>query len=295
MALVIYSSELLGRIAYDDAQYEINRDGYLWYTNKTYKPTQPVGLKNYSYMFRGRNKDSWFDSINLSDWDMSEAENLEGMFSNTGQLIIDGLEKWNVSKVKNMSFLFSDNYNLINLKALRDWDVSNVEDISFIFQDCWYLISLEGLEKWNVSSIKNVRQAFANCYVLEDISALCNWNFKYNVEINIEDTFYDIDHTSIKLGVPDWYKRDLKTYCNSPKKIFDVSYLENLFDYGRFVKDKIASYENGWIEHYVEFKDEDGNSYWTHFKTDSQENIDSIIWGDIMEDDSKLECWAGSL
>ena len=77
--LIYYNSVKLGNICYLSDQFEINSDdGLLHYIGTTTKPTQPIGLKNYSYMFAAR---CHLETIDLSEWNMSEVEDISYMFS----------------------------------------------------------------------------------------------------------------------------------------------------------------------------------------------------------------------
>ena len=63
---------------------------------------------------------------------------------------IIGLEKWDVSNVKNMSGMFSNcrNFNC----DLSKWDVSKVKSMAGMFQGCKKFNS--DLSKWDVSGVK---------------------------------------------------------------------------------------------------------------------------------------------
>lgn len=52
---------------------------------------------------------------------------------------IIGLEKWNTSKVTNMSYMFYKCNNLKNIKGTNKWNLENVTNMSYMFCDCWNL------------------------------------------------------------------------------------------------------------------------------------------------------------
>ena len=61
-------------------------------------------------------------------------QNMLSMFSECSVFTGTGLENWNVSKVKNMSYLFSE---CQKLKCdLSGWNVSKVKHRSDVFYDC---------------------------------------------------------------------------------------------------------------------------------------------------------------
>ena len=97
-------------------------------------------------------------NIDISDWDVSNVENMEGMFYNYDIFNCD-LSKWNVSKVKNMSCMF---LNCKNFDCdLSNWDVSNVTNMAYMFANC---PKFEGkvLKKWDVSKVKDMTVMFYN-------------------------------------------------------------------------------------------------------------------------------------
>ena len=68
------------------------------------------------------------------------------------------LNKWNVSKVTYMRFMFLDakSFN----KPLNKWNVSNVEDMLSMFQNCEDFN--QPLNNWNVSNVEDMENMFQN-------------------------------------------------------------------------------------------------------------------------------------
>ena len=75
------------------------------------------------------------------------------------------LDKWDVSNVTNMSYIFYYCYNFNS--DLSNWDVSKVEDMKGMFFRCK---KFEGknLEKWDVSKIKDMTDMFYGCDSLKN-------------------------------------------------------------------------------------------------------------------------------
>ena len=73
-------------------------------------------------------------NIDISQWDVSNVTNMNGMFVGCSNFFGKGLENWNVSNVINMSYMFCycKNFNC----DLSQWDVSNVTDMSGMFMGC---------------------------------------------------------------------------------------------------------------------------------------------------------------
>ena len=123
-----------------------------------------------------RGKDADLNNIDVSNI-TAFYENFEnkGLFEDLDPHNIK-IDKWNVSNVKDMRYIFCDckNFNC----NLENWDVSNVEDMNCMFIDCKKFIG-QGLDKWNVSNVKDMAFMFDGCYNFN--CNLSNWNVS-NVE-----------------------------------------------------------------------------------------------------------------
>ncbi|MCE3047800.1 DUF285 domain-containing protein, partial [Helicobacter sp. faydin-H17] len=66
----------------------------------------------------------------IESWDVSNVENMEGMFFEN-RIFNQSIREWDVSNVKNMREMF---YGAVSFdQDLSTWDVSNVKDMSFMF------------------------------------------------------------------------------------------------------------------------------------------------------------------
>ena len=96
--------------------------------------------------------------IDISDWDVSNVEDMAFMFADCKKFNCD-LRNWNTEKVKDMSNMF---YNCEEFNQnLEDWDVSNVESFEEMFYNCKKFDC--DLRKWNVSKGNNFNRMFYNC------------------------------------------------------------------------------------------------------------------------------------
>ena len=99
------------------------------------------------------------DNIDVSNWDVSNVINMEGLFNNCKKFNCD-LSKWDVSNVKDMSYMF---YNCGNFDCdLSNWDVSNVTNMYTMFEGCSKFKG-KGLDNWNVSNVENMYYMLYNC------------------------------------------------------------------------------------------------------------------------------------
>jgi hypothetical protein len=113
------------------------------------------------------------------------------------------ISKWNVSNVKNMSYMFSGKkagrrsiYPVLFIGDISKWDVSNVEDMSGMFN----LSEFNGdISKWDVSNVKNTDRIFGRTGLFAKsafkgdisewklISNDANYDIKWKIERQIEE------------------------------------------------------------------------------------------------------------
>ena len=87
----------------------------------------------------------------IEDWDVSNVTSMSEMFSRQARSFNQPLNKWNVSKVTDMNWMFQ-NANSFN-QPLNDWNVSNVTSMNEMFC-CAYSFN-QPLNNWNVFSCRN--------------------------------------------------------------------------------------------------------------------------------------------
>ena len=94
----------------------------------------------------------------ISCWDVSNVEDMEGMFNWCEKFNCD-ISDWDVSKVKNMYYMFNccENFN----RNISQWDVSDVKSMEGMFEYCTNF--RQNLDSWNVSNVKNMYNAFNEC------------------------------------------------------------------------------------------------------------------------------------
>lgn len=75
---------------------------------------------------------------------------------------------WNTSTLTNISNLFADFRNLIDVVGLENWDTSGLNNIGRAFIRCILLLSID-VSGWCVSSVNNARDVFRECNYLKTI------------------------------------------------------------------------------------------------------------------------------
>uniref|UniRef100_UPI003364F523 BspA family leucine-rich repeat surface protein n=1 Tax=Apilactobacillus waqarii TaxID=2851006 RepID=UPI003364F523 len=113
-------------------------------------------------------------STNDKNVDTSSMTSMMLMFSLDYNLSdISALKNWNVSNVTNMSTLFSGT-SLTNLDSISKWDVSNVTDMSSMF-NYTKIPDVNGIKDWNTGNVTNMYSMFEHTS-LTDLSGLQNWD-----------------------------------------------------------------------------------------------------------------------
>ena len=134
------------------------------------------------------------DNIDVSNWNVSNVTNMEGLFNNCKKFNCD-LSKWDVSNVKDMSYMF---YNCGNFDCdLSNWNVSKVTNMYTMFEGCSKFKG-KGLENWDVSKVESISYMFFDCINFD--CDLSNWNVN-NVK-NMKRMFYNCNLKN----TPKWYK-----------------------------------------------------------------------------------------
>ena len=161
------------------------------------------------------------DSIDISEWNVSNVIDMTEMFTNCNKFDCD-LSKWNVSKVKYMNNMF-EGCKKFTGKGLGDWDVSKANNMDFMFYNCENFNC--DLSDWDISKVKNSKFMFSKCEKFD--CDLSNWNvsnitdmsfmfdgcsnftgknlekWKLNEYANIDYIFSECDKMKNK---PSWYK-----------------------------------------------------------------------------------------
>jgi surface protein len=112
-----------------------------------------------------------FDGINdiISGWDVSKVTNMSEMFSFC-ETFNQPLDSWVVSSVETMHYMFVDceSFN----QPLNSWDVSKVTNMFAMFSGCKKFN--QPLDRWDVSQVKNMTVMFGRCYNFNQ--PLNGWN-----------------------------------------------------------------------------------------------------------------------
>jgi surface protein len=170
-----------------------------------------------AYMF----KDCYNFNCDLSEWNVSNVQNMTHMFKNCYNFNSD-INDWNVYKVISMSEMFR-NCKKFN-SNLSNWNVSGVRWMISMFAYC-NKFEGKGLEKWKFLNLKNAAQMFNGCENFNcDVS---NWDMsncldmsymfynckkfkgegldKWNIQSKVKKTLAFSKCICLK-NKPSWYK-----------------------------------------------------------------------------------------
>ena len=105
--------------------------------------------------------------LNLSNFDTSNVENMEGMFNECNKLKeIKGIDNFNTSNVTNMSGMFQECNELEHIN-LSNFDTSNVENMKGMFTACQKLKEIQGINSFNTSKVIDMKGMFIGCKEIE--------------------------------------------------------------------------------------------------------------------------------
>ena len=134
--------------------------------------------------------------VDLRNSDFSKVETIERMFNTCTNLVaIDGLNDLDISNVDNMGGIFSDCRKLPEINV-SNWNVSKVTNFGAVFRRCYELTTID-LSNWDTSNATIMSGIFTNCSKLTEID-LSNWKIDNVTTIN--QMFYGCSKlTSVKL------------------------------------------------------------------------------------------------
>lgn len=135
--------------------------------------------------------------VNLSGWDTSNVTDISKMFNRCENIKLIDCTGWNTSNIENMEKVFQFNKKLKTVKGIEDWDTSLVKNMSFMFYSCNHFNG--DLSSFDVRRVKEFVGTFAGCYNLNfDVE-----NWKINKDANMKWMFNNCN----SLNKPSWYEK----------------------------------------------------------------------------------------
>ena len=112
--------------------------------------------------------------VGIEKFDTSKVTDMTYMFQYCSNLTNLDLSKWNVSRVSNMQGIFINNSSLVSID-MSGWDTSSVNNMRSMFNGCSGLTSLD-LSSFNTSSVNDMRYMFSSCTSLRNIYVSELWS-----------------------------------------------------------------------------------------------------------------------
>ena len=178
-----------------------NYNTYQYYP-ATWKELRHIIEERYKELGPGtKNKPIDFNDIDVSKITTfySGGNNGIGLFEHTKFEHIN-ISDWDISNIENMNWMFADCEKLESIGDISNWNVSNVKYMGNMFKLCYMLKSIGDLSKWKVSNVENMQWMFYGCTSLKSVGDLSNWDI-----LNVGDMQYMFTASGIT-NKPDWYK-----------------------------------------------------------------------------------------
>ncbi|MDY5184557.1 BspA family leucine-rich repeat surface protein, partial [Helicobacter trogontum] len=134
------------------------------------------------------------DFSGIEKWNVSNVTDMAWMFSGAVSFN-QSLNSWNVSKVISMDFMFANATSFS--QPLDSWNVSKVTDMMGMFAGAESFN--QSLNSWNVGNVKDMSYMFA--YTTSFNQPLDSWDVS-----NVEDMSFIFNFSRMQKNPPKWYK-----------------------------------------------------------------------------------------
>ena len=160
--------------------------------------------------------------IDLTDIDISELDDLSGVFARLNKVEVVDISGWDVSNVTIMDYTFSRCKKLKKIIGIENLDVSKLEDANGMFYMCENLVELD-LTNWNPKLLQKTRCMFCGCSNLKIIKNIENWQLP-----NIMDVSYMFnDCTKLDVDLSNWDLTHIKDYLKYQGLVANSGITEN--------------------------------------------------------------------
>ena len=234
-----YLNEIYTKMSYINEiilKYKINNNdkirifGDFFVLNNKDKLEMVINEKTYDLdsFFILKDKNIKSDILEIKLKQIKNLRNLSFMFSECSNLIeIKNLSDLKTENVSDMKSMFSQCSNLSSIPDISNWNTSNVKNMSSIFYKCSNLLALPDISKWNIDKVIDISYIFRECSSLISLPNISNWN-TINVS-NFEGIFYKCSKLSILPDISLWNTNKVTnmsfmfSVCSSLITLSDIS------------------------------------------------------------------------
>ena len=143
--------------------------------------------------------------ISLTDIDISELDDLSGVFARLNKVEVIDISGWDTSNVTFMEEMFRKCSKLKNIIGIENLDVSKLKNANSMFYMCENLVELD-LTNWNPILLNSAWNMFSYCSNLKIIKNIENWQLP-NIK-NVSYMFYEC--TKLDVDLSNWDLRNIK-------------------------------------------------------------------------------------
>ena len=109
------------------------------------------------------------DNIDFNDIDVSNIKYFGGMFCYKLSITSIDISNWDMANAEDLEEMFIGCKNLKTTGDLSNWNTRNLKDITGMFYGCENLEFIGDLNKWNYSKITRKQNVFNLCKKLKNI------------------------------------------------------------------------------------------------------------------------------
>ena len=229
-------------------------------------------VKDISKMFMRMNLQKVPD---LSNWDLTSVENISGLFCENKNIEdLSFMSKWkNITKIVDISYLFSECYNLKSIPDLTNWKMTNVKNISYLFNGCINIRDISCIEKWEMPNLTKINNLFSNCEKLISIPDIKNWDTSLVDDMSY--LFYNCKSLESLPDISKWKTWKTSNVENMSSIFCDCAKLTSIPDISSWETRKVKDMSN-LFKNCKSLKSLPDLSNW---KTSNVENISGIFYG----------------
>ena len=131
-------------------------------------------ITNMSHLFSGC---IFLKNIKIHNFNRS-ITNINNIFNDCSSLesLSKEISLWDISQIKDMSFMFRNCSSLTRLPDLSEWKTWKVTNMEGIFSGCKSLNEIKGIQKWATDEVTNMKKIFSGCSSLKSLPDISSWN-----------------------------------------------------------------------------------------------------------------------